>query len=326
TLRYDTSRHLKVNAIFPPWMLLTRLDPMNLLRQYTVFMLKETAQPHGGSHTILRHAHALAPQILRPLDARSRIHENAAVAKRSRGKHRDRNERSAAPRGRGQKGAHGKLRRVELFVLHHAPENLFHRQHEIVKVYALGLDDTVLERPHAIVVFACQRKVNTSHGYRSASDCLRLSFLHSFDELLDLFTKAAVAFLRQQTSQVSAAETDARHPCLNVFLNIGEAHPARDHEPNIRKRPLHLFDEVGPAHQVRGKNFHKIGTHAASGQNFRRCRGARETSNTGFVTKRNQIQFQRGGNDKTRARFDRPFPFLLRKHRTGTHVEIITQR
>src|SRR5262247_3437342 len=182
-------------------MLLTRLDPMNLLGRHTVFMLKETAQPHGGSHTILRHAHALAPQILRPLNARSRVHENTAVAKRSRGKHRDRNERPAAPRGSSQKGAHGKLRRVELFVFHHAPENLFHRQHEIVKVYALGLDDAVLERSRAIVVFARQRETNVSHGYRSASDCLRLSFLHSFDELLDLIRKPATAFLCQQTSQ-----------------------------------------------------------------------------------------------------------------------------
>src|SRR5262245_22022085 len=194
---------------------------MNRLRRHTVFMLKETAQPHGSSHTILRHAHALASQILRPLDARSRIHENAAVAKRSRGKHRDRDERSAPLRSRGQKGAHGKFRRVELFVLHHAPENLFHREHKIVEINALGLDDAVLERPRPIVVFACQREANVSHGYGSASDCLRLSFLHSFDELLDLFSKAAIAFLRQQTSQVSATETDARDPYLNVFLNTG---------------------------------------------------------------------------------------------------------
>src|SRR5262249_43667798 len=101
TLHYDTSRHLKVHAIFPARVFLTRLDPMNLLRRHTVFMLKETAQPHGSSHSILRYAHALAPQILRPLDARSRIHENTAVAKRSRGKHRDRDERSAPPRSRG---------------------------------------------------------------------------------------------------------------------------------------------------------------------------------------------------------------------------------
>ena len=79
------------------------------------------------------------------------------------------------------------------------------------------------------------------------------------------FTNPAIAFLRQQTSQVSAAKTDTRDPYLNVFLNIRQAHPARDHEPNIGKRPLHLFDEVGSAHQVRGKNFHQISAHAAGG-------------------------------------------------------------
>ena len=72
-------------------------------------------------------------------------------------------------------------------------------EHEIVEIDALGLDDAVLERPRAVVVFARQRQVNAAHGYRSASDCLRLRFLHPFDELLDLFHKPGIAFLRQQT-------------------------------------------------------------------------------------------------------------------------------
>src|SRR5512135_1353694 len=78
------------------------------------------------------------------------------MAKGSRGEDRDGNERTPSPRRRSEKCPHRQLGDIELFVLHHAPEDFFDGHDQVIEFHSLRLDDAVFEWPGPVVVLARQ--------------------------------------------------------------------------------------------------------------------------------------------------------------------------
>ena len=111
-----------------------------------------------------RHADALALEILRRLDARLAVDGDEAVAKRARGKDRDGDERALLVGEALDEFRARKLGDVELLAARHPVED---RPRLIdgdeIEIDAVDLDLAGVERLHAVVEPARERKLQLGH-------------------------------------------------------------------------------------------------------------------------------------------------------------------
>ena len=85
---------------------------------------------------------------------------------------------------------------------------------------------------------------------------LQLLVVHNADELPNFSDERFLAGICEQFAEITAAQTNTGHANFHVFGNILQGHSARNHETNLRKRPLHLANKVCAADQIGGKDFY----------------------------------------------------------------------
>ena len=121
------------------------------------------------------------------------------------------------------------------------------------------------------------------------------------DELLHFFDERLFALRRQQSAKIGATETNSSDAGLDIFLNVFQIHAARHHEARVRKRPLHLTNEIRPAGQIRRENFHQVGMRPLRRDNLRRRRRTGKACDVRRMAKSHQIQLQRRRDDELGA-------------------------
>ena len=148
---------------------LAPFEPEKIFRRDTVLLFEHPADPHCGGHVVLRHAHTLADQIARLLDAGVSPNEDRRVAEAERRKDRNGDEGLAAASQHGV-GGERELRDVELAEPGHAIEHLLRGERHDVELDAVGLDLARPDRAGPVVVAARQREVESRHArYREAA-------------------------------------------------------------------------------------------------------------------------------------------------------------
>ena len=141
---------------------------------------------------------------------------------------------------------------------------------------------------------------------------MQLRLFHDGDELPNFSDERFLAAVCEQFAEISTAQTNTGNADFYVFRNVLQAHSARNHETNFRKRPLHLTNKVRAAGEVGRENFYQIGMSAMRRDDFRRSRRPRKTSNIRGMTNCDQVYFQRWCYHKLCASGDRSLGLLRR--------------
>jgi hypothetical protein len=104
------------------------------------------ARPHARRHRVGAHAHFLAFEVLRRVDAGVRTHEQAAMMEAAHDEHRQRDKGCAIGAG-DDIGGRGQFADIEFDVAHHAAEraDLRLNRHEF-RVHALDGNGAVADR------------------------------------------------------------------------------------------------------------------------------------------------------------------------------------
>ena len=140
-------------------------DPHDVARRYTVLVGEKSANPDRRGHLVVADTHALALQILGPLDTGVGAHVDSRMAKDPGRKDRNRDEAGIAFRAQDRIGRERHFRRIELAVVEHAPESLTWAQRKECQIYALGLHPAVDKRLGTIIAAAGQRQFELAHEF-----------------------------------------------------------------------------------------------------------------------------------------------------------------
>src|SRR5262249_10557198 len=140
------------------------LNPMDLPEIDAVFVLQQPIDVDGRGHGEQRDAHALALEVLGGLDAGLAVDGNEAVAKRTRGKDRNADERALLAGEALHELRARKLGDVEFLAARHPVEDRSRLiDGDEIEVDALDLDLAGIERLHAVVEPARERKLQLGH-------------------------------------------------------------------------------------------------------------------------------------------------------------------
>jgi hypothetical protein len=157
------ARQRELHLLAPARVVDAGLVPVDRREVDAVLVRQHAARIHRGGLRPFRHAHALAGELARIVDARVRTHVDRRVPKGARRKDRQRHEPAVVLGGERHDLGERHLGDVEFAVERRAVEDLLDRQAQHGQVDAAGGHRAVEQIAHVVVVADRERERKAGH-------------------------------------------------------------------------------------------------------------------------------------------------------------------